>query len=110
MADLYASDARGIFIPQYFAQSVHREYVRNVSDEEWEILEAGPEHEHYWDAWADVTSGAQIEAPDGRKGFLWQDGDLWIVWGEDDPDHDALLDVSYEDIIERDGALKFNEA
>jgi hypothetical protein len=109
MADLYADGARGVYIPQHFAESCKREYVKNVSDEDWKILEAGPtvENESYWDAWSDVVSNAKIEAPDGKTGFLWQDGDLWVVWGEDDPDHDALLDLTYEDIIERDGALNF---
>lgn len=105
MADLYASDSRGVYIPQYFAESCKREYVKNVSDEDWKILEAGPDHELYWDTWSDVTSNAKIETPDGKTGFLWQDGDLWVVWGEDDPDHDAILGLDYADIIEREGAL-----
>lgn len=112
MADLYADGARGVYIPQHFAESVHRQYVKNVSDDDWRILELGPtvENESYWDAWNDVTSNAVIEAPDGRKGFLWQDGDLWIVWGEDDPDHDAILGLDYSDIIEREGNIKFKES
>lgn len=86
MADLYACDSRGIYIPQYFAESCKREMVHGVSAETWATLEAGPDHEFYWDAWDDVMRDAKIRTPDGQEGFLYQDGDLWIIWGEDDPD------------------------
>jgi len=80
-----------MYIPQFFAESVRRDCVQNVSDEDWAILEAGPDHEHYWDAWDSVTRDAKIVAPDGKTGFLWQDGDLWVIWGEDDPDYNSIL-------------------
>ncbi len=39
----YADSARGIYIPQFFAESVKRECVSGVSEEDWNILESGPE-------------------------------------------------------------------
>lgn len=77
-AKLLFSDSWGIYIPQQFAQTVRREYVKGVSDEDYKILEAGPDHEHYWDAWADVCDNAAIEQ-DGVLYHLHQDGDLWLV-------------------------------
>lgn len=90
MADLYASDARGVFIPQHFAESVKREFVHGVSDEDWKTLEEGPDAEWYWDAWSNVLDRAVIKSPDGKEGFLWQDGDLWVIWGEADEDYENL--------------------
>lgn len=96
MADLYADGSRGIYIPQHFAQSVKREFVQNVSDEDWQVLEAGPNangRELYWEVWDTVLNDARITAPDGREGFLLQNGDLWVVWGDEDPDYANLLEV-----------------
>ena len=90
MADLYAADNRGIYIPQFFAETVNRELVRGVSIEDWKTLEEGPDAEFYWDAWDNVLNRAIIKSPEGKNGFLWQDGDLWIIWGFDDPDYEAL--------------------
>ena len=86
MAELFATDHRGIFIPKDFAQTVNRAMVSGISDDMFEILEAGPDHEAYWDVWNIVLNDAVLTAPDGRVGFLWQDSDLWVIWGEEDPD------------------------
>jgi len=75
----YADSARGIFIPQYFAESVRRELVQNVTKEDWDILKSGPNHEQYWDAWDDVTSSAILTDDFGDTWTLYQDGDLWLV-------------------------------
>lgn len=78
-AILYADSARGIYIPQFFAESVRRELVQNVTQEEWNILESGPDHEYYWDVWNDVSSSAILTDDFGDTWTLWQDGDLWLV-------------------------------
>lgn len=75
----YADSARGIFIPQFFAESIRRELVQNVTDEDWTILESGPDHEQYWDTWDDVTSSAILTDDFGDTWTLYQDGDLWLV-------------------------------
>lgn len=86
--ELFLSDHHGIYIPRDFAKCVKREFVDNVSDENWAILEAGPDHEWYWEAWDEVLSNAVINDPvSGKKLSLYQDGDLWTIEeGEEIPD------------------------
>ena len=76
---LFADSARGVYIPQHFAESVNREYVFNVNDEQYTILESGPEQEGYWDVWVEVLDGAILIDSDGREWQLWHDGDLWLI-------------------------------
>lgn len=78
-SELFADGNRGIYIPQYFAESVVREKVSGVSAEQWEILESGPDHESYWDVWDEVERDAILTKDDGTQFCLHQDGDLWIV-------------------------------
>jgi len=92
-AELYANSALGIYIPQYFAQTVKREEILYVTKEDWFILESGPDHEFYWDAWDTVLNCA--ETRDG--GVLWQDGDLWIVYAQDAID---LVNDTCESMLE----------
>jgi len=87
---LYADGARGQYIPQHFAESVVRETVTGLNDEHWKDLEAGPEHEWYWESWNDVLNRAEITHPDtGEVYTLYQDDDLWLVpinaeWDDDE--------------------------
>ena len=78
-AILYTSDARGVYIPQHFAESIKRDCVEGVSAEDWAILESGPDHEHYWDAWNDVEQTAIVMDQTGKRFTLYQDGDLWLI-------------------------------
>ena len=92
-AEMFLDGARGIYLPQNFAEIVKRERVEGVSEEQWAILEAGPEHEWYWEAWDKVLNSAVLTNPSGEKFTLHQDGDLWLIpedadwpdpWAEDD--------------------------
>ena len=49
---LWLSDARGIYIPRDFASSFadRAKSVSGVTDEDWAILEEGPDHDWYWEA------------------------------------------------------------
>jgi len=79
-AELLFDSNRGVYIPQNFAEEMKRECVAGVDDETWKTLEAGPDHEWYWDAWMDVTDNAEITEPStGMKYYLYQDGDVWLV-------------------------------
>lgn len=71
----YADSRHGIYIPQFFAESINVEQWKHLDLEDMEILKSGPEHESYWDAWDFILNNA--ETVDGR--VLWQDGDLWII-------------------------------
>ena len=78
---LWLDDHRGVYIPRDFANSFvdRSKHVAGVSDEEWSILEAGPDHEQYWDTWSDVTDNAIVTDDDGHKYTIWQDGACWLV-------------------------------
>lgn len=79
-AELFSNSARGIYIPQHFAESVKREMVQNITQEQWEILEKGPDScDWYWDTWAEVLDNAVLNHPTLGECSLWQDGDLWII-------------------------------
>jgi hypothetical protein len=76
---LFATDTQGQYIPQNFANLIHRGCVKGVSEHDWTILEAGPNHEWYWDTWNTVLDNAKIHDPTGTVYFLYQDGDLWLI-------------------------------
>lgn len=78
--ELWLSDDRGQYIPRDFADSFkdRDECVRGVSAEDWAILEAGPEHESYWETWDEVCNDAVVTM-DGVEYTLHQDGDLWLI-------------------------------
>lgn len=88
---LWLSDARGIYIPRDFANSFtdRAKSVAGVSEKQWEILEAGPDHEWYWETWDEVCNNAVITDDEGVKYFVHQDGDCWLVpegmeWSDDE--------------------------
>jgi hypothetical protein len=76
-AVLYASDSRGIYIPQHFAESYNTDQWLPINSESIESLKLGPHDcEEYWDIWCEVMDNAETVC----GGSLWQDGDLWVVW------------------------------
>jgi hypothetical protein len=78
---LWLSDARGIYIPRDFARSfVDRDkHVTGVTPEDWAILDAGPDHEWYWDTWNDVEQKAIVTDDNGAKFHVYQNGDCWLI-------------------------------
>lgn len=76
---LLFGDHRGIYIPQNFANEMDRTRVAGVSDDDYAILEAGPDHESYWDVWQDVCDYAELTDNDGEQYFIYQDGDCWGI-------------------------------
>lgn len=78
---LWLSDARGIYIPRDFAQSFkdRNACVEGVKDEQWAVLEAGPDHEHYWDVWMEVCDSAIVTDEYHAKYRVEQDGDCWLI-------------------------------
>jgi hypothetical protein len=98
---LFLSDARGIYIPRDFAESIMPEYLSGVPSEDLEILKSGPDHDVYWEVWDDVCNNAVITDKDGNKFRIYQDGDCWLIpegmsqsdsgewiWPEDDSSED----------------------
>lgn len=81
-AILYADSSRGVYIPQYFAESIKRECVKGLTDLCWSDLgDANAiEYDYYWETWERVLDHATVTDPDtGIEYGLWQDGDLWLV-------------------------------
>jgi hypothetical protein len=77
----YASDSRGIYIPLFFARTIVREAVTGIDEEDYDVLESGPEHDGYWEAWNSVLQSATMVAS-GVEYRLHQDGDLWLIPSE----------------------------
>jgi hypothetical protein len=81
---LILSDARGMYLPRDFTNTVARERVTGVTDEDWATLAAGPEntdydHRDYWDAWQEVEQNARVTDDNGNTYFIWNDSDCWLV-------------------------------
>jgi hypothetical protein len=78
---LWLSDARGQYIPRDFANSFadRAKAVPDIDPIDWEILETGPDHEWYWDAWETVCNTAAVIDENGTRYFIYQDGDCWLV-------------------------------
>ena len=77
---LFLSDARGVYIPRDFAQSIKRECVTGISEKDYAILEAGPDYEWYWNVWDDVLNNAVVTDPtSGTVYTVYQDGDCWLI-------------------------------
>ena len=85
--DLLLADNRGTYIPQHFAEDFDMAEW-HVSEDDAEILRAGPDHELYWETWANVEDRAYL-VDDGRTYHLHHDGDLFAIA------YDALTDEEY---------------
>lgn len=88
---LWLNGARGVYIPQNFAESFadRAKSVSGVSDEDWQTLEKGPDEEWYWEAWDNVLNNAAVTDENGVKYRVYQNGDCWLIpegmeWREDD--------------------------
>ena len=77
--ELFSDSSRGVYIPHPFAESANRDKFKYIDKRQWDILESGPETDHYWDVWDRVLNNAETDC----GGVLHQDGDLWIVWAQD---------------------------
>ena len=78
--ELLFDGASGVYIPQRFAREIDRSRVHGVSQSDYEILEAGPDHEDYWEVWDHVVRDAALTLADGADVVLDEvDGDLFYV-------------------------------
>ena len=64
----------GIYVPQVFCQS----YVLGTELDEAVtlIVEQGPDHESYWEAWEEVLEGARVK---GSWTITQHEGDVFAV-------------------------------
>ena len=78
---LFLDDARGIYLPRDFAESINREYI--INREKWEndldfLAKSGTGKDGYWDTWQDVLDGLKVKI--GRRTyFFYQDGPVWMI-------------------------------
>lgn len=86
----WLNDAGRIEMPREFASSFDDRTVRvsGVSDQQWAVLERGPDHPDYWTVWDVVFETAVITDGNDVVYHLHQDGDLWLVpndvqWSEE---------------------------
>ena len=59
----FLDDARGIYLPRDFARIVDQRWWFGITPENLAILEEGPDHEHYWEAWDEVCKDAFAYLP-----------------------------------------------
>lgn len=72
----FLDSARGIYIPQNFAESISLDDWTGIDKSDFEILLSGPDHEDYWDAWTQVLDNAESKC----GATLYQNGDLFLVY------------------------------
>lgn len=92
---LYADSSRGIYIPQFFAESCN-EGVWKVKEEDLQCLRQGPDAEGYWDTWVSVLDNATAINRNGDTYHLHQTehGDLWALCYERMTDEEkTILDL-----------------
>lgn len=78
---LILSDARGVYIPQNFAEeydTYHGTWT-GIRPEDIAILLEGPDNELYWDAWTSIENNAEYTHTNGTQYRLYQDGDVWLI-------------------------------
>ena len=90
--NLLVSDSHGVYVPQVFASNFDLSLWNGIRPEDIETIEAGPDHEWYWDAWNDILSSAEY-VTEGNTYRLHQDGDLWAVC------YEQMSDDEYRDFF-----------
>ena len=88
--ELLLDGNRGAYIPRDFAMFIQD--MDNVTEEDKQILSAGPDHQWYWETWDDVLGKASSNI-NGKIWRLYQDGDLWAYCEE------LMTDEEYEDFF-----------
>ena len=70
--------AHGVYVPQVFAEMAAAGKWEGIDPEDLAIIEAGPYHPDYWEAWTYILDSASATI-DGLEYRLHQDGDLWAI-------------------------------
>lgn len=74
--EILADSARGVYIPQHFAETCEPEKW-GIDQDDIQTLLADPELEYYWDTWDWVLNNAERTDSSGNIWRLHQDGDLF---------------------------------
>jgi len=85
---LLLDGARGIYIPQQFAE-IYGDQLLNVYDLEDDLHEIskGPDADQYWECWDAILQEGEFKDEYNKIYTLAQNGDLWRVeQGEEVPE------------------------
>ena len=77
----FSDSALGVYIPRHFAESIKREIVTGVTDQDWQDLTLDPygeDSEILWETWNKFLDNARVHH-NGIEYVLYQDGDLFLV-------------------------------
>ena len=79
--EILLNDTHGIYIPQLWATDVTEADCAklNVDWDDVQTVQAGPDHEWYWEAWASIEQSCEMTDDQGIKWTLYQNGDLWAI-------------------------------
>lgn len=88
--ELLLSDSRGVYIPRDFATECPGWQMTRADRK---ILEAGPDHEQYWDVWHDVSQYSSYTDKNGNTWYLWLEGDVFAYC------HELMTDEEYENLF-----------
>lgn len=94
-SQLLINDSHGQYIPQLFAEQFRDRVTpassKEITDEDWDILLAGPEHEFYWDTWTAVLDNCILVDENGREFSLMQEQDVWAIPVPHEPDDSIIF-------------------
>ena len=87
------NDSNGIYIPQLWAAGLIETDCPqlNIDWSDVQTIQAGPDHELYWQAWDDITQSYEATDDQGIKWTLYQNGDLWELPSDYDLPEDWLI-------------------
>lgn len=75
---LLVSDHYGIYAWQHMFESYNKA-ISGVSDEDRDIILAGPDHPEYFDTIEFIESNIRLTDDNGDKWCIQQDGDIWAI-------------------------------
>ena len=78
---LVLNDHHGIYIPQLWCADIDQVEAKKLGINWWDVrqCQAGPDAEHYWEAWDAILDACEMTDDNGITWRLYQDGDLWEV-------------------------------
>lgn len=114
--EIILSECRGIYLPQNFIEETENVegWTYNISNYDIITLKNGPDDEWYWQAWENMLNNAYFTYPDGTKGVLYQDGDLFVLpegtsLEEEEEEKPIIARESTWDYDDQDGSLSYEE-
>lgn len=78
MFEHFVDSHHGIYSGQIFAQSLDFSQVEGISQDDWDILLAGPDHEHYVEVWADELQNVIVKDSNGKRFLVWENEGIFL--------------------------------